>query len=1146
MSRSAGGDDSTPPERIEPEAGVPGAIVRCSTRHMVEFIRAGVVGLAKGDELATALMSNGAGQGEHRPAIFLYVDDKEEKKLFGVFVVKGMANGAAGADWYRPEWSGDFPTQLHVERRGKLPPPLIEAIFQAVVGGSYPRQHEPSCRLTKAQVEELCAAYNCEKPSSTQIPAELEVNGAPPSPPMTPTRGQPAASSVPHGTRVLHNRLANGESAPVPDDQSHALVRRNPKSGWVQNSPRPGGGYWCWIQDDGQGPGAVPSPSWGQEDFQPMVQGYRDDFRGQGNWQGCPPPSTSLESFDGDTPPESEQGGPSHSGRTQADGQDPPTHGGGPMVPGRGGQGGRAVRSGGPPQGHGGHWVGGYRQGGMHGWPPDYGQGPSDFGPGCRGYGPGPGLWGYGGRFSHYGPGRSHSPHWQQNRWLGFNQGGRGRGFGGSRRLYGYDGDGCWRNALGNPYGGNFNGPHGDFYDWRDENQYHQYGPYQQSGLYDEGQYGGTWYGQYEVDEQQLMQMPPGSEYQSYGEEWHPRGQTNHVGFQKHGTARQQDGRRGDSNYGQLQNGHWQEDKDRRWEGPHDGWNGEGNGWYQAENQGVHDLFENQDCGAPELQEGSTEPSTKESIGGEAMAKDGWRNAAPKAPPVPDIFAECDQWLDSRGELPQPEGQGGEDDLGRRTPEDGQAGGADASSSDGCRGKSGGQPDVGQSLPPGIDCSKVATQEEEGGQPDVGQPLPPGIDCSKVATQEEGHDSGPASTGPQHGEDDLDIPRTGCTSCAVLQQKVKELETEIEHGRRREADLKKEVENWRMREADLENTVKILNTALSKDVVPIDPPEGPEFEEPVVEEMPHTVVVLDDAEDLYLIGGMDGENLVKNVNIFHQERCTWQEGPDLAEMFLHGAAAVLDHSIFLIGGTLVSGDQTALPSSQLWQLDTVIGTSCRRAPLPQPLSWLGAATLGSKILAVGGIGPTSSEPSAAVHEYIPDRDDWIKGPDLNVGRAHLGVAAADGIIYAIGGFNQKVLSSIEMLDAREGRWSEVGVTLAPRSALACASYGGKLAILGGYNSVQTLNTAETFDPRARTNKLGMQEMQQARCSFSATVVDNVVYAIGGNTATQPRDGAEYGDMECFDIREESWNARLPAGTTKVRAFHASCAVRRAR
>src|SRR5262245_12383306 len=83
-----------------------------------------------------------------------------------------------------------------------------------------------------------------------------------------------------------------------------------------------------------------------------------------------------------------------------------------------------------------------------------------------------------------------------------------------------------------------------------------------------------------------------------------------------------------------------------------------------------------------------------------------------------------------------------------------------------------------------------------------------------------------------------------------------------------------------------------------------------------------------------------------------------------------------------------------------------------KAPLPVAVSEVGAAATHDKVYVIGG---TRQEPDGKLNwastvnlSYDPATDVWKERAPLPYGLTHIGVAALDGKIYAIGGFTNIV------------------------------------------------------------------------------------------------------------------------------------------
>lgn len=83
---------------------------------------------------------------------------------------------------------------------------------------------------------------------------------------------------------------------------------------------------------------------------------------------------------------------------------------------------------------------------------------------------------------------------------------------------------------------------------------------------------------------------------------------------------------------------------------------------------------------------------------------------------------------------------------------------------------------------------------------------------------------------------------------------------------------------------------------------------------------------------------------------------------------------------------------------------------------------------------------------------------------MNSARSGAAVDAANGYIYALGGYNGTTqLSSVERYDPKTNEWTLVSCMLDHRSALSVASFEKKLYVFGGYDGEKFHDTVEVYD-----------------------------------------------------------------------------------
>lgn len=170
--------------------------------------------------------------------------------------------------------------------------------------------------------------------------------------------------------------------------------------------------------------------------------------------------------------------------------------------------------------------------------------------------------------------------------------------------------------------------------------------------------------------------------------------------------------------------------------------------------------------------------------------------------------------------------------------------------------------------------------------------------------------------------------------------------------------------------------------------------------------------------------------LATSVDFYDPETNTWGEASPLRHARqVHAAALGSDGRIYVFGGcackssarideddpevmrqALLNSLEARRSVEEVEIYDPETDTWTLGAPMPRPRQMLGAATgADGRIYVVGGVpGLSRGNSSDAVDVYDPRTDTWSEGPDLRQARhSHAVVAAPDGRIFAIGGFERR-------------------------------------------------------------------------------------------------------------------------------------------
>ncbi|XP_071489401.1 kelch-like protein 12 [Diadema antillarum] len=178
------------------------------------------------------------------------------------------------------------------------------------------------------------------------------------------------------------------------------------------------------------------------------------------------------------------------------------------------------------------------------------------------------------------------------------------------------------------------------------------------------------------------------------------------------------------------------------------------------------------------------------------------------------------------------------------------------------------------------------------------------------------------------------------------------------------------------------------------------------------------------------------------------------------------------------------------------------------------------STVGS-IYCVGGMDCTGHSLSHVERLNLGNGRVTIEA-SMNTPRSGVGVAALDGKLYAIGGYDGGTyLSTVEMFDPSTRMWHRVGSMQQVRRYHSVAILDRQLFAIGGYDGVSVLDTVEAYDPRTnRWRRIASMDGNRRHAGVAA--VHDCLYAVGGS------DGSIYlKSCEKYDQRMNRW---LPAAS----------------
>ena len=226
---------------------------------------------------------------------------------------------------------------------------------------------------------------------------------------------------------------------------------------------------------------------------------------------------------------------------------------------------------------------------------------------------------------------------------------------------------------------------------------------------------------------------------------------------------------------------------------------------------------------------------------------------------------------------------------------------------------------------------------------------------------------------------------------------------------------------------------------------------------------------------VYTIGGYymyaPSNNFTARVSGYDPATNAWAAAPSLGTARRELAAAVLNGTLYALGGTSTTGYVVTLVET-FTPTAAGGGTWATGTPMRTARSLFGAAAVEGKLVVSGGCG---GGPCTSAEVFDPaSPGTWTAAASMATPRAQHCVATLGTLVYSIGGSdnNGNYLNSVEAYDITANAWAPVANMTTARYGAAASTLNEKLYVMGGCNYInyklQVLNSVEYYDPAAKT------------------------------------------------------------------------------
>jgi N-acetylneuraminic acid mutarotase len=195
-----------------------------------------------------------------------------------------------------------------------------------------------------------------------------------------------------------------------------------------------------------------------------------------------------------------------------------------------------------------------------------------------------------------------------------------------------------------------------------------------------------------------------------------------------------------------------------------------------------------------------------------------------------------------------------------------------------------------------------------------------------------------------------------------------------------------------------------------------------------------------------------------------------------------------------------------------------------KTSMPTARAGLGVAAVDGKIYAIGGWNPC---PINNTEEYDPATDAWRTKQSMPTARMFFGTAVYEDKIYVVGGkIGQKATNATEVYDPKTDTWTtKAPMPMACYDVSACF-VEGKIYVIGGIKplsgtNITCINATQIYDPQTDTWTLG-SPIPTPVYSYASAAVGTKIYVISGCTL-KPDDVVDYNQV--YDTQTGTWTTQ---------------------
>lgn len=283
----------------------------------------------------------------------------------------------------------------------------------------------------------------------------------------------------------------------------------------------------------------------------------------------------------------------------------------------------------------------------------------------------------------------------------------------------------------------------------------------------------------------------------------------------------------------------------------------------------------------------------------------------------------------------------------------------------------------------------------------------------------------------------------------------------------------------------------------------------------------------DTRREASLVGKRDSSGSDARREVLFVEKCRWSSSHS-SHRNLSTASSLLDRyatkqgmhdrsrvpiavAVALAGA--VAGEAFAQVSTGSWRKEPSLIT---------PRAAHAVVATADAIYALAGTGP-DGQPVLNIERFDGTawrQDGTLPGEGLNAPAA----AAIGDSIYLIGGFGtttNRPVTNVHRFNTRTKQWTAAAPLPAPRGGHAAIVLNGRIHVIGGGNSISTIDDHSVFDPKLNTWS-ARAKLPRSMGSPAAVNAGGRLMSIGGRSGP-----SDFGDVHVYDDATDTWTPGTP-------------------